>query len=151
MTLTFDRLPGLVGDELGVSDWIEIDLDRIRAFADCTGDRQWLHVDEGRAAAGPFGAPIAHGFLTLSLLSTTHFELGVFPADLEAAVNYGLDRVRFLAPVRAGRRVRNRVRLLEATPKGEGRLLVKLENTVEIEGEDTPALVAETLSLLLRG
>jgi acyl dehydratase len=149
MHFGFDNAADFVGRELGVSDWITIDQQRISKFADATLDRQWIHVDEERAASGPFGTTIAHGYLTLSLLSATHFGLGILPAGADSVINYGLDRVRFLAPVPAGSRVRNRVKLLEAQYRSAGRLLIKLDNVVEIDGNETPALVAETLLLLV--
>jgi acyl dehydratase len=149
MQFGFDNAADFVGRELGVSDWITIDQQRISKFADATLDRQWIHVDEERAASGPFGTTIAHGYLTLSLLSATHFGLGILPAGADSVINYGLDRVRFLAPVPAGSRVRNRVKLLEAQYRSAGRLLIKLDNVVEIDGNETPALVAETLLLLV--
>ncbi len=141
------RMAGKVGQELAVSDWLLVDQARIDAFAACTGDHQWIHVDQARAAAGPFGATIAHGFLTLSLLPALTSGTWADGLGLGATLNYGSDKVRFLAPVRAGRRVRNRLRLLGAEAKGAGRTLLRFENTVEIEGEDKPALVAETLAM----
>jgi len=140
-----------VGQELGVSPWRVIAQDRIDRFADATDDHQWIHVDRARAAGGPFGTTVAHGFLTLSLLAPTAYEV---LADIFAgatAFNYGLDKVRFIAPVRAGARVRNRIRLLAIEPKGEGRWLLTSENTFEIEGEDKPALIAVSLVMLLPG
>lgn len=140
-----------VGEVLGVSSWRVIAQDRIDRFADATDDHQWIHVDRARAADGPFGTTVAHGFLTLSLLAPTAYEV---LADLfagAAAFNHGLDKVRFIAPVRAGLRVRNRIRLLAIEPKGEGRWLLTSENTVEIEGEDKPALIAVSLVMLLPG
>ena len=140
-----------VGQELGVSPWRVIAQDRIDRFADATDDHQWIHVDRARAAGGPFGTTGAHGVLTLSLLAPTAYEV---LADIFAgatAFNYGLDKVRFIAPVRAGARVRNRIRLLAIEPKGEGRWLLTSENTFEIEGEDKPALIAVSLVMLLPG
>jgi acyl dehydratase len=138
------------GKELGVSDWLTVDQHRIDEFADCTGDRQWIHVDVARAEReSPYGGTIAHGYLTLSLVGSLSIEAGVIPAGATAALNYGLDKVRFIAPVKAGARVRNRVALLEVEGKGEGRSLVKLQNTIEIDGETKPALVAETLAMLI--
>jgi acyl dehydratase len=139
-----------VGRELGVSDWLTIEQERINQFADCTGDHQWIHVDVERARReSPYGATIAHGYLTLALLAHFQFAIGLIPADVAQAINYGLDRVRFLAPVKAGARIRNRVVLLTVEDKGGGRVLVKTNNTVEIEGESTPAMVAETLAMLM--
>jgi acyl dehydratase len=139
-----------VGQELGVSSWIAIDQARIDAFARCTGDEQWIHVDVERARReSPFGGTVAHGFLTLSLLGPTALEVIVGRVRARQAVNYGLDKVRFLAPVRPGRRVRNRIKLVAAEDKGGGRFLVTTENTIEIEGEGKPALVATALVLLM--
>ena len=99
--------PQFVGRELGASDWVAVDQDRIDAFAACTGDRQWIHVDVARARReSPFGAPIAHGYLSLSLVAAMVMELGVIPPDAATGLNYGLDKVRFIAPIKAGARVR---------------------------------------------
>ncbi len=145
MTSIADRLADRIGEELAVSDWLEVDQARIDAFAACTEDFQWIHVDRERSAAGPFGSTIAHGFLTLSLLPRMTSGVWASGLGLEAMLNYGLDRVRFLTPVRAGARLRNRLRLVSADAKGPGRTLVAFENTVEIEGEAKPALIAHTL------
>ena len=143
-------LPARVGQELGVSRWFEVDQQRIDEFANCTGDRQWIHVDVERARKeSPFGAPVAHGYLTLALLACTGMDIGIVPEDAVAAFNYGLDKVRFLAPVKAGARVRNRVRLMEVTDQGDGRWLVKTSNTIEIEGEAKPAMIAEALAVFV--
>src|SRR6266446_840515 len=139
----------LVGQELGVSDWLTVDQERINRFADCTGDHQWIHVDVERARReSPLGSTIAHGYLTLSLLAAMQMGLDIIPKGVSQALNYGLDRVRFIAPVKAGARIRNRVMLLAAEPQDKGRLLLKFQNTVEIEEEKKPALIAETLALL---
>ena len=145
-----NTLEQFVGQELGVSDWLTVDQERINEFADGTGDHQWIHVDVERAQReSPLGSTIAHGYLTLALLSVMLMELGVVPAGVSRALNYGLDRVRFMAPVKAGARIRTRVVLMAVDPLGKGRLLLKTQNTVEIEGEIKPALIAETLALLL--
>jgi acyl dehydratase len=142
--------PQLVGRELGASDWVAVDQNRIDVFAACTGDRQWIHVDAARAKReSPFGGPIAHGYLTLSLVAAMVMELGVIPPDAATGLNYGLDKVRFIAPVKAGARVRTRATLLAAEPQRDGRVLLKLSCTLEIEGEAKPALVAELLCLLI--
>ncbi|HLA64213.1 MAG TPA: MaoC family dehydratase [Rhodothermales bacterium] len=147
---SLDTLADFVGKELGVSGWHVVEQARIDAFADVTGDHQWIHVDVERAAReSPYGGPIAHGYLTLSLLPALRAEVGVVPEGVAQTINYGLDRVRFLTPVRAGARVRARITLVSAEPKGTG-VLVKTLNTVEIEGEDKPALLAETLALMMR-
>lgn len=145
-----ETLGDFVGRELGVSDWVLVDQERIDAFAACTGDRQWIHVDVERAKReSPFGGTIAHGYLTLSLLASLAMEIGIVPKDAAAGLNYGLDKVRFMTPVKAGARVRNRVTLESVENKGGGRVLVKTMNTLEIEGEDKPALVAQTLAMLI--
>jgi acyl dehydratase len=139
-----------VGKELGVSPWLVVDQHRIDEFADCTGDRNWIHVDVERATReSPFGAPIAHGYLSLSLLASLAMEIGAVPPDAATAVNYGIDKARFMTPVRAGARVRNRLELLSAEQQKGGRVLLKLRNTLEVEGEAKPALVAETLALIV--
>jgi acyl dehydratase len=142
--------PAFVGRELGVSDWITIDQDRIDQFGACTGDRQWIHVDVERARReSPFGGPIAHGYLTLSLVAAMVMEIGVIPPDAATGLNYGLDKARFIAPVKAGARVRARAVLTSAEPQPGRRLLLKLQCTLEVEGEAKPALVAEVLCMLL--
>jgi acyl dehydratase len=143
-------LADYTGREIGASDWLTIDQHRIDEFADCTGDRQWIHVDVERARReSPFGGTIAHGYLTLSVAASLAIEAGVIPPDAAAALNYGLDKVRFLAPVKAGSRVRNRVVLVAAEAKGPGRSLITLQNTIEIEGEAKHALIADSLALLM--
>ena len=146
--LTKDNLQQLVGQSIGTSSWVDVTQARIDAFADCTEDRQWIHIDVERAKReSPFGGPIAHGFLTLSLLPITSYEL---LADLKPtkSVNYGMDKLRFMAPVPAGSRVRNHIKLLEAEQRDDGWTMLRCENTVEIEGQPKPALVAITLGLL---
>ena len=143
-TYRLEDLPAQVGNVLGVSEWISIDQARIDAFAAATGDHQWIHIDVERAAASPFGTTIAHGFLTLSLLpqlASTAFAI----VDVGTAINYGLDRVRFPAPVPAGSRVRGRFDLLACTPLIGG-LQLTIKVTVEREGSDKPVCVAEALS-----
>jgi len=138
-----------VGRELGCSDWHLIDQDRLNAFADCTDDHQWIHVDIERAKReGPFGGTIAHGYLTLAMLAPLQQEVGVIPEDVGQAINFGLDKLRFLAPVMAGSRIRMRVSLLSVEDRGKGRLLLRTQNTFEIEGEEKPALSAESLALV---
>ena len=147
---SLSHLQDFIDQEIGVSDWIPVDQERIDQFAACTEDHQWIHVDVERARSeGPYGTTIAHGFLTLSLLPKLRMALGLIPDGVAHALNYGLDRVRFLTPVKAGSRVRVRVTLVSVTDKGGGRTLLKSSNTVEIEGEEKPALVAETLSMLI--
>ncbi|HTC96736.1 MAG TPA: MaoC family dehydratase [Bradyrhizobium sp.] len=142
--------PLFAGRELGTSDWVTVDQPRIDQFAVCTGDHQWIHVDIERAKReGPFGGPIAHGYLTLSLVAAMLMEVGVIPPDAATGLNYGLDKVRFLAPVKAGARVRARVTLLSAQPQDGGRVLLKLDCRLEIEGEAKPAVIAEVLCMLI--
>jgi acyl dehydratase len=139
-------LQSLVGQEVGVSRWITVDQDRIDAFAKITEDEQFIHVDPERAKATPFGGTIAHGFLTLSLASA--MAEAVEPLDgVVMGVNYGFDKLRFLAPVPAGSKIRGRFKLLSAEDKGNSRWLLKHELTVEIDGGDKPALIAEWLSM----
>lgn len=141
------ELQGLIGQEVGVSKWFDVTQARIDAFADCTDDHQFIHVDPEAAKATPFGGTIAHGFLTLSLASAMSYD-AVAPLDgVVMGVNYGFDRLRFLAPVPAGSRIRGRFKLLSAEDKGSGRWLLKHELTVEIEGGDKPALIAEWLGM----
>jgi acyl dehydratase len=142
--------PLFAGRELGTSDWVTVDQPRIDQFAICTGDHQWIHVDVERARReGPFGGPIAHGYLTLSLVAAMLMEVGVIPPDAATGLNYGLDKVRFLTPVKAGARVRARVTLVSAQPQDGGRVLLKLDCRLEIEGEAKPAVIAEVLCMLI--
>jgi acyl dehydratase len=139
-----------VGEEMGVSSWILLDQRRIGEFAHCTGDYQWIHVDPERAAReSPFGGTVAHGFLTLSLIAPTAFEVLVARVEPTSVVNYGLEKVRFLAPVRSGKRVRNRIRLAAVDERGTGRYLVTTDNTMEIEGEVKPALLASAIAIFI--
>ena len=146
-----DRLMEMVGEDLGSSDWFTIDQDRINAFADVTLDHQFIHVDPAQAAQTPLGGTIAHGFLTLSLIPYFTAQVGVIPENMVMMFNYGLDRLRFITPVKSGSAVRAHSRLIDATERGPGQLLIKTEITVEIEGEDKPALVAETLTMAVTG
>jgi len=145
---SLNEIRALVGEELGTSSWLTIDQARIDQFADATEDRQFIHVDPAAAAQTPFGGTIAHGFLTLSLLSRMGAEAMLVPEGLKMAVNYGLDRVRFLAPVRSGARVRGRFTLDSVEEKAPGQWLMRHTVTVEIEGEDKPALTAQWLGLM---
>jgi acyl dehydratase len=141
----FKDLPDLVGQETGVSDWLEITQDRVNLFADATGDHQWIHVDVERANR-EMGGPIAHGYLTLSLIP--FLSSGLMPVKgVSRGINYGSDKVRFTNMVRVGKRVRLRQKLIGVEPKSGG-LQIKNECTIEIEGEERPACVAETISIL---
>lgn len=146
---TLSEIKSRIGDEVGVSSWILIDQARIDAFADATEDRQFIHVDAAAAAQTPFAGTIAHGFLSLSLLSRMGAEAMLLPEGLKMAVNYGLDRVRFLAPVRSGKRVRGRFTLDSVEEKAPGQWLLRHTVTVEIEQEEKPALTAVWLALML--
>ncbi len=150
-SLTLSSLRERVGQELGVSDWVTIDQARINTFASCTGDHQWIHVDIERAKReSPYRGPVAHGYLTLALLAPLSMQIGVIPKDAAAGLNYGIDKVRFLAPVPAGARVRLRVVLAGVEPPREGgQVVMKTQNTLEMEGSEKPALIAETLALLI--
>jgi acyl dehydratase len=146
-----EDLPTLVGKELEPSSWLEITQERVNQFADATNDWQFIHVDPEKAAQTPFGGPIAHGFLSLSLLSYLNAQNAIVPENMVMGINYGSDRVRYLMPVRVGKRIRSKQKVLEVTEKNPGQWLFKNEVTVEIEGEETPALVAEILSMMVVG
>ncbi|EJN17554.1 acyl dehydratase [Pseudomonas sp. GM78] len=141
------ELKDYVGKELGSSDWLTIDQERINLFAEATGDYQFIHVDPVKAAQTPFGSTIAHGFLSLSLIPKLMEDILVMPEGLKMVVNYGLDSVRFIQPVKVDSKVRLKVELSEVTEKKPGQLLLKAIATLEIEGMDKPAYVAESLSL----
>lgn len=147
-----EKLAGQVGNEIGVSSWITVDQAMIDQFAATTRDHQWIHVDVDRARReSPFGATVAHGYLTLSLVAVMSYDIGAVPGDVGVTLNYGLDKVRFLSPVKAGSRVRMRSTLVSLEVKAPGQYLMKCSNTVEIENEPRPALIAETLALLIVG
>jgi len=141
------ELSQYVGKELGRSEWLEIDQERINLFAEATGDFQFIHVDPAKAAKTPFGSTIAHGFLTLSLIPKLMEDILVLPQGVKMVVNYGLDSVRFIQPVKVDSRVRLVVSLADVTEKKPGQYLLKATATLEIEGESKPAYVAEPLSL----
>jgi len=142
--MTPQELQAKVGQNIGVSDWFEVSQERINKFAEATGDFQFIHIDEEKAKLTPFGGTIAHGFLTLSLIpvlsATTE---GARVSDVKMGVNYGGNKTRFISPVRAGKRVRAHVKLLELVEKRPGQWQQTNEYTIEIEGEDKPALIAE--------
>lgn len=144
-TLPKNEMMNAVGMKLEPSDWIEISQQRINEFADCTEDHQFIHVDEVKAKETPFGGTIAHGFLTLSLLAGLIEKIGVTPENTVMGMNYGFDKVRFLAPVKSGKRVRMVGEVLNVNQKDENRFLTTFGVSIEIEGEDTPALAAEFL------
>lgn len=147
-TASLDEIRGRVGQEVGVSSWLALDQERIAAFAEATEDRQFIHVDPEAAARTVFGGTVAHGFLSLSMLSRMSAEAMLVPESLKMAVNYGLDRVRFIAPVRSGKRIRGRFLLDSLEERAPGQILVRHIVTVEIEDEDKPALTAEWIGLL---
>jgi len=150
-TIRAQDLPTLVGRELEPSPWFEISQERVNQFAEATNDHQFIHVDPERAAKTPFGGPIAHGFLSLSLLSYLNAQSAILPEGLVMGINYGSDKVRYLMPVRVGKRIRSRQKILEVSEKNPGQWLVKTAVTVEVENEKTPALVAEILSMYVVG
>jgi acyl dehydratase len=144
---SLEELSDVVGEDLGPSDWLEVTQERVDAFADATGDHQWIHVDVDRASKGPFGGTIAHGYLTLSLIPRFAPELFEIYTP-GARLNYGVNKVRFPSPVRVGSRIRAAARIVEVSDVPAGRQLLT-RYTVEIEGEPKPACVAETVVLLL--
>ncbi|GMR17032.1 MAG: MaoC family dehydratase [Gammaproteobacteria bacterium] len=149
LTVAVDQLPEYVERELEPSDWIHIDQAQINAFADATLDHQFIHVDKERAAQTPFGSTIAHGYLTMSLISHLLEACGIGPEDAAMVINYGSDKVRFLQPVPVDSDIRMRAKLLSVREKAPGQLLLKTAVTVDIKGMDKPALVAEILSLFI--
>jgi acyl dehydratase len=146
--LSLRKLKAMVGREVGLSDWFTVSQERIDAFAAASEDRQWIHVDAERAARSPLGGTVAHGFLLLSLVPFFNSRNEVFTGRFRMTVNYGLDRVRFPHSVRAGSRVRNRAVLKKIEKRGFRKVLVTVENTMEIEGVDKPAMVADALTLI---
>lgn len=149
-TITLANIKDFVGHGLEASDWIDVDQAKIDQFAECTGDRQWIHIDIERAKReSPFGGTIAHGYLSLSLVATLAMKMGLAPRDASAVINYGLDKVRFITPVKAGERVRLQLVLVGIEPKENGQFLIKSKATLEIENAQAPALVAESLALIV--
>jgi acyl dehydratase len=148
--ITCANIAEYTGRELGVSDWLTVDQSTINQFAECSGDRQWIHIDVERAKReSPYQGPIAHGYLSLSFVAPLSMQVGAIPQDAVAAFNYGLDKVRFLAPVKSGARVRLRVTVIGVERKADGSMILKTGNTLEIEGSDKPALIAESLALVV--
>jgi acyl dehydratase len=144
----FEEIKARIGTEIGVSDWISIDQKAIDIFADVTGDHQFIHVDPAAAAQTPFGGTVAHGFLTLSLLSQMAAGVMLIPPTIRMAVNYGFEKVRFIAPVRSGKRVRGRFTLVSIEEKRPGQWQFLHHVTVEIEGEEKPALTADWIGMI---
>lgn len=147
--ISVEELEAAVGQEFGPSDWLQVDQERINRFAEATIDHQFIHVDPEAAAATPFGTTIAHGYLTLSLLPFLTAGLTPLPKGLTTVINYGLNRVRFLQPVKVDSEIRASLKILEVRRKGRSRVLMTSEVTIEIRGERRPALLAETLVLFI--
>jgi acyl dehydratase len=145
--LPVEKIKQMLGQNLGVTDWITIDQARINAFADCTEDHQWIHVNEKMAAEGPFGTTIAHGFLVLSLIPKFSESIGVVPQGAYMAMNYGLNKVRFINPVKVGSRLRDTLSLTGMEEKSGNRILLTTTHTIEIEGVEKPAAIAEMLAM----
>jgi acyl dehydratase len=145
--LSVEKMKERIGDELGVTEWFDVDQERINQFADCTLDHQWIHVDEEAAAQGPFGRTIAHGYLTISLLSHFSEKFALVPEGTAMAVNYGMNKLRLLNPVTVGSKIRDRIVLTDVTEKSANRILVTITHTVEINGQEKPACVAEVLTM----
>ena len=145
------ELPGIVGTEVGLSDWIALEQERINSFADVTEDHQFIHINEEAAKMTPFGGTIAHGFLTLSMLSKFAEQAGIVLEGVKMGVNYGFEKVRFLSPVPSGSKVRGRFVLKDAVEKKPGQFLLTYTVSVEIDGTDKPALVADWLAMQFTG
>ena len=144
--LPLDKMKEEIGKELGLTDWLQIDQERINQFAECTMDRQWIHIDEKAAADGPFGKTVAHGYLTVSLLSYFAENHMIVPENCTMAINYGMNRLRLLNPVTVGSKIRDRIACSNLEEKSSG-ILVTTTHTVEIEGQEKPALFAEMVTL----
>ena len=148
-TIAVKNMPQMVGESLKPSDWLEITQQRIDQFADATNDHQFIHTDAEKARQTPFGSTIAHGYLTLSLLSYLLSQNTIRPDGMAMALNYGSDKVRYLAPVKVGQKIRACQKILEVAEKRPGQWLCKIAVTVEIDGESTPALIAEILTMYI--
>lgn len=146
-----EEMVNAAGTKFEPGEWVTLDQERINSFADCTEDHQYIHIDEEAAGKTPFGGTIAHGFLTLSMLVKMMEGVGLMPENVVMGINYGFDKIRFLAPVRAGKRVRAHAEVIGVEQKDDNRFLVRQAVSVEIEGEETPALVAEWLSMVVTG
>ncbi len=144
-----DQIKESIDKEIGTSEWMKITQDRINAFAECTEDRQWIHINEEMAKKSPFKKTLAHGYLILSLLSHFNFQNKFLPDGIKMAFNYGLNRVRFINPVPVGSKIRNRAVLKDVIKKSRHKILIVLENTVEIKGQKKPAMIAESLALII--
>ncbi len=146
-TLPVEKIKEKLGEEILCSDWLEITQERINQFADATGDHQWIHVDPEKAAQGPFGKTIAHGYMVLSLIPYFSGGGGIIPEGTKMAINYGTNKIRFINPAPVDSKVRSRATLNNVEEKGGGRVLVTITHNIEIEGQDKPACVAETLTM----
>ncbi len=147
--LSIQQLTTLQGQEIGLSKWFLVDQKRIDAFAQCTDDHQWIHTDPIRCQQqSPYKTTIAHGFLTLSLLSPMHLTASYIPVEAKSVINYGLDAVRFMNPVKSGSRIRGRIKLIEVKARGRNMYFIKTHNNIEIEGEKKAALTAELITLI---
>ena len=144
-----DELPQMVGRQMEPSDWLKITQERVNQFADATNDHQFIHVNRLKAKFTPFGGTIAHGFLSLSLLSYLNEQQTVVPEGTKMAVNYGSNKMRFLKPVRVGKRIRSHQKIIDVTEKKPNQWLITTDVSVEIEKEDTPALITEMLALFI--
>lgn len=149
ISVPLEEIPGYIDQPMDATEWVKIDQDRINGFADVTMDHQFIHVDEQRAAQTPFGTTIAHGYLTLSMISHFLGECGIGPENALMAINYGSDKVRFLQPVPVNSEIRAQSTLLEVSDKAPGQLLTKTRVSIEIKGQEKPALIAEILSLFI--
>jgi acyl dehydratase len=147
--LPVDEIRRYIGREIGTSQWLKIDQGRIDRFADCTEDRQWIHVDPYKAAHGPYGTTVAHGFLIISLIPHLCRDMTISPQGAPVIVNYGCNRVRFITPVPAGAFIRDRMFLKDLTEKNGGNVLMTMEHIIEIQGVEEPACVVETLRLFV--
>ena len=147
-TMSLEEVKSHIGEEIGVSEWFLLDQDRISRFADVTEDHMFLHVDPDAAAATPFGGTIAHGLLTLSMMPVMAYQAVPGISGTKMGVNYGYNRIRFVAPVRSGKRIRGRFVVKSVEPKSDGRMEINHEATIEIEGEEKPALVGEWLTMV---
>ena len=145
--LPIEKIKARMGEELGVTDWFQMDQERINKFADCTLDHQWIHVDPEAAAKGPFGKTIAHGYLVVSLLSYFAADYAILPEGTMMAINYGMNKLRLMNPVTSDARIRDRIVLSTVEEKSNGRVLITTTHTIEIEGAEKPACVAEVLSM----
>ena len=144
-----EKLKTMIGQDNGISDWVLIDQERVNRFADATDDHQWIHVDVEQAKKGPFGGTIAHGFLILSLIPLFGSSGKYLPEGMKMAVNYGLNKVRFIAPVLVGSRIRSKMVISGVEEKEPGRILLTTTHTIEIEGQEKPACVAESLAMFI--